>query len=69
MLPLSMYIDFSDILFFQSVMDGKYNVKDESIPVSLRNSTTRQSSDFELRKNRFHKQMKIFGREPLNYST
>ena len=52
MLPLSMYIEFHDILFLQSVMDGKYNVKDESIPVSLRNSNTRQSSDFELSKNR-----------------
>ena len=51
----SMYFELHDIIFLQSVIDGKYNVKDESIPVSVRNSTTRQSSDFELSKNRFYK--------------
>ena len=60
MLQLSIKIELHDILFLQSVMDGKYNVKDESIAVSVRNSTTRQSSDFELSKNRFHKTDEIF---------
>ena len=50
-----MYFELHDITFLQSVIDGKYNVKDESIQVSLRNSTTRQSSDFELSKNHFYK--------------
>ena len=54
-LPLSMYIELHDILFLQSVMDGKYSVSENSIPISLRESTTRQCSEFELNKNRIIK--------------
>ena len=54
-LPLSMYIELHDILFLQSVMDGKYSVSEDSIPISLRESTTRQCSEFELNKNRISK--------------
>ena len=60
-LPLSMYIELHGTLFLHSVMDGKYNVEDESIPVSMRNSATRQSSDFELRENCLHKTDERFG--------
>ena len=60
-LPLSMYIELHGTLFLHSVMDGKYNVKDESIPVSMRNSATRRSSDFELSENCLHKTDERFG--------
>ena len=54
-LPLSMYIELHDTLFLQWVMDGKYSVSEDSIPISLRESTTRQCSEFELNKNRISK--------------